>query len=190
MSYQLVVFFSCRVQCRMKQKGETSFTPKAKYAKYAASTPSFSLGKNRSEYKQRCSYVHYGFLVIEWICAHGIPLDLIEMMEGKLVGPDSDCGPTLKQWKKKMAKEHPEIYTCEMTDENRDNERVKIEERSLSTWIPHALFTEFMKDCEVSFVFAVSLLVPQLVLVSLVVSSAMQCLGASSRRAIHRPRPS
>jgi hypothetical protein len=43
------------------------------------------------------------------MCAHGIPLDLIEMMEGKLVGPDADCGSTLKQWKKKLAKEHPNM---------------------------------------------------------------------------------
>jgi hypothetical protein len=140
----------------MKQKSESSCGQPAKFAKYGTGTPTFALGRKRSDYKPKYSYVHYGFLVVEWICAHGLPLSLIEDMKGKIVGPEAEAGPILIQWKKKCVKEDPTIYSCQMTDESADNKRVKIEGRNLSTWIPHALMTELMMECEVRFVIFVA----------------------------------
>jgi hypothetical protein len=77
-------------------------------------------------------------------------------MQGKFGGPEAESGPVLKQRKKKFVKEHPTTYSCQMTDESGDSERVKIERRELSTWISHALMTEFWKKCEVRFMIIVS----------------------------------
>jgi hypothetical protein len=162
----------------MKQKGESSSAQQAKFARYGTETPSFALGRKRSDYKPKCSYVHYGFLVVEWICAHGLPLSLIEDMKGKIVGPEAEAGPILKQWKKRFVKEDPTIYSCQMTDESADNERVKIEGRNLSTWIPHALMTEFMKECEVRF----------LIFVAVFRTTTCQCFVSCHKVAICRCR--
>jgi hypothetical protein len=162
----------------MKQKGETSYTPQAKYARYS-STPSLALGRKRTDFKQKCSYVHYGFLVVEWIGAHGIPLSLLEKMKGKLVGPDAESGPILKQWKNRFVKENPSLYTCEMTDEGTELDRVKVEGRNLATWIPHAVLTKFMTTCEVRFR---SLMLHQLRVPCNVIGNAMcRCPFLTSR---------
>jgi hypothetical protein len=134
----------------MKQKSEASCSKQVKYARMTSTAPSFSLGRKREEeYKQKCAFVHYGFLIVEWMGAHGLPLSLIETMDEKLVGPDAEPGPILKRWRNKFAREEPTIYTCELSEGNREGDRVKVEERELSTWIPHALMTQFMSECDV-----------------------------------------
>ena len=44
---------------------------------------------------ERAKFSHYGFLVIEWYCANGIPMPMIVQLKSRLIGPEAVSQPRL-----------------------------------------------------------------------------------------------
>jgi hypothetical protein len=97
--------------------------------------------------KASASFVHYGWLIIEWIGAHGVPLDMICELREKLVGPGVDPNPFLKKFVKEQhiyGREYPMGTTARCT-----GTRPKSYEREQDGWPPNAVLDDFALDCEV-----------------------------------------
>jgi hypothetical protein len=136
------LFFSIFLHWTMKFKRESPASQQAKFARLSSATLTFPSGRKREdEYNQKCAFAHYVFLMVECMCAHGLPLDLIE--ESCVNLSDAASGPTLKHWKCRLVAQHPSVCTCKLFQEATEGERVRIEGRDLSSWVPHALMMEF-----------------------------------------------
>ena len=101
---------------------------------------------SKKKYKASATYTHYSWLTVEWLGAHGLPLEMIEALSHKLVGPGIDADV----YAKKFAKgQHNEPFSMQSTGDSDSSGLPKSFDRKGSTWPPTAVIEDFLLDCEV-----------------------------------------
>lgn len=94
--------------------------------------------------RSKAEHAHYGFMVVEWWCASGLPYGAVVKMRPQLAG---DGGAILlEDLLKRKQTENPEKLKCLHAGKG---ERPRMSERDLSTFPENSLVTEFAIELEV-----------------------------------------
>jgi hypothetical protein len=93
--------------------------------------------------KDRCLFAHYGFLLTEWYCANGIPMQAIYAMKSRLIGPQAISGPLVQQRREHKMAANPQKFRCLPPGQTAPKDR------QMETWFPHAMMTQLLLESNV-----------------------------------------
>jgi hypothetical protein len=97
-----------------------------------------------SDRKDKCPFSHYGWLLVDWYCQNGIPLQGVFDLRSRLIGPHAVTGLVVKERRQKKMKENPAKFLCLP-----GGDHIAMKDRQLDTWFANAMVTEFLVDCKV-----------------------------------------
>jgi hypothetical protein len=94
--------------------------------------------------KEKCPFPHYGWLVVDWYCQNGIPLESVYEMRSRLIGPHAVSGLVVKERREYKQKANPGKFLCLPVGDH-----IAVKDRHVGTWFANAMVSQFLADNEV-----------------------------------------